>query len=350
MRRYVLWAVIGLLGMAGAQGLKEGLAATVSPLLEGLVGQTRLLAQASEAYAANPSTEGLHRLQLLWHAARDYWEELEAFAFGPVGDYDPYLDTWPISLEDLKRSVGVPVENLPPEVRGFHALEYLLFQEPPQDAGTLHHLVLLAQDLARQVQALRERYGAYLETASDEELAAELYAASLELAEELFAEKLKNPESPYARRSAEDYQANGRGLAQALALLPTGGTPWALALALRAALADLPSPLEEAWGDSRVAKAQAQAEALYQALAKTPVGGAKERARLWLRTFREEYLGEGEVDEGLAALEGLEMALQSLSQREEAQQILEVLRSKVQAGAPAEEVDPLVRALEDLLR
>jgi hypothetical protein len=80
------------------------------------------------------------------------------------------------------------------------------------------------------------------------------------------------------------------------------------------------------------------------------VGGAKERARLWLRTFREEYLGEGEVDEGLAALEGLEMALQSLSQREEAQQILEVLRSKVQAGAPAEEVDPLVRALEDLLR
>lgn len=53
-----------------------------------------MLAEAAEAYAGGPTTEGLNRLRLLWLAARRPWEELEAFAFGPVGEFDPYLDTW----------------------------------------------------------------------------------------------------------------------------------------------------------------------------------------------------------------------------------------------------------------
>ena len=53
-----------------------------------------MLAEAAEAYAGGPATEGLNRLRLLWLAARRPWEELEAFAFGPVGEFDPYLDTW----------------------------------------------------------------------------------------------------------------------------------------------------------------------------------------------------------------------------------------------------------------
>jgi len=345
-----LWIALGFLGLAWAQGFREGLAATVSPLVEGLAAQSGLLAQAARAFAGNPTPDGLHRLQLLWHAARDYWEELEAFAFGPVGDYDPYLDTWPISPEELARSLGTSVENLPPEVRGFHALEYLLFQALPKEAEGLRHLALLAEDLARQADALRERYEAYLQEASEEELASELYAASLELAEELFSEKLRNPESPYARRSAEDYRANGRGLAKALALLTLQGNSWALTLDLQAALANLPSPLEEAWDDPRVETARTKAMALYRALSQTPVGGAKERARLWLRTFREEYLGEGEVDEGLAALEGLEQAVQALPEAQEAVRLLQAIRAKVEAHAPAEEVEPILSALEELLR
>ena len=76
----------------------------MGPLLLGLAGGTEVLAEAAEAYAGGPATEGLNRLRLLWLAARSPWEELEAFAFGPVGGFDPYLDTWPISPEDLKRT------------------------------------------------------------------------------------------------------------------------------------------------------------------------------------------------------------------------------------------------------
>lgn len=341
-----LWFV-PLLGLSLAQGLKEGLMATVEPLLQGLEGQAQLLAQEAKIYAQSPTSEGLYRLRLLWHSARDYWEELEAFAFGPMGDYDAYLDTWPISPEDLQRSAGVPVEALPPEVRGFHALEYLLFRELPKDPARAQQLVLLAQDLASRSRELRKAYEVYLRQVSDQELSLELYAASLELAEELFSKKLKDPESPYAQRSAEDYRANGRGLAKALALIPSA--PWGLVRDLQVALAALPSPLEGAWGDPRVMEAQAKAHALHRLLAQTPIEGARERLRLWLRTFREEYLGEDEVDEALAALEALRAALKGVPREEEAQRLLEILRAKVEAGATAEEVEPILRALEGLL-
>jgi len=339
-----------LFGVALAQGFKADLRQTVEPLLLGLAGGTEVLAEAAEAYAVGPTTEGLNRLRLLWLAARRPWEELEAFAFGPVGEFDPYLDTWPISPEDLKRTLGSPAADLPPEVRGFHALEYLLFQEPARTPEAARHLARLARDLAEKAAALHRAYLDYLEKTPEEELVEELYAASLELAEELFSEKLKHPESPYAQASAEDYRANAQGLAKALALLPLPGLAWALALDLERAVAALPSPLEGAWDDPKVALALARAQDLYAALGKAPVGRAERRALFWLRAFREEYLDEGEVDEGLEALEGLKAALAGTPREEEALKLVEALEAKVRAAAPKEEVEPLVQALEDLLR
>ncbi|GLV48459.1 hypothetical protein TJA_16120 [Thermus sp. LT1-2-5] len=348
MRRFA----VGLLFLAAAfaQGFRADLRAQVEPLLGELVQNARLLAQAARAYAEAPTLEGLNRLRVLWHLAREPWEVLEAFAFGPVGDFDPYLDTWPVSPEDLRRTLGKPVEDLPPEVRGFHALEYLLYQEPARTPEAARHLALLAEDLAQKASRMREAYLAYLEEASETDLTLELYAASLELAEELFAEKLKNPESPYAQRSAQDYRANVRGLLQAFALLPLPGPVWALALDLERAVAALPSPLEGNWDHPQVALAIARAQDLHRALAQAPVGDAGERALLWLRTFREEYLVEGEVDEGLAALEGLRAALAGMPQEEEALKLVVALEAKVRAQAPAEEVEPLLRALEALFR
>ncbi|GAA6755752.1 hypothetical protein Thermus77420_12280 [Thermus thalpophilus] len=346
------WIAAGLVFFAVtlAQGFKSDLRNQVEPLLGELVQGTRLLAQSARAYAEAPTTEGLNRLRVLWHLAREPWEALEAFAFGPVGDFDPYLDTWPVSPEDLRQTLGKPVEDLPPEVRGFHALEYLLFQEPARAPEAARHVARLAEDLAQQASRLREAYLAYLAEASEGDLTLELYAASLELAEELFAEKFKNPESPYAQRSAQDYRANVRGLLQALALLPLPGSVWALALDLERVVAALPSPLEGAWDQPQVALAVARAQDLYHALIQAPVGNAGQRALLWLRTFREEYLVEGEVDEGLAALEGLKAALAGIPQEEEALKLVAALEAKVQAQAPAEEVEPLLQALEALLR
>ena len=119
---------------------------------------------------------------------------------------------------------------------------------------------------------------------------------------------------------------------------------------LERAVAALPSPLERAWDDPKVALALARAQDLYAALGKAPVGRAERRALLWLRAFREEYLDEGEVDEGLEALEGLKAALAGTPREEEALKLVEPLEAKVRAAAPKEEVEPLVQALEDLLR
>ncbi len=348
MRRIGIGLVV--LGAALGQGFKADIEATAEPLLLEFTRATQRLAQAAEAYAEAPTTEGLNRLRVLWVLARRPWEELEAFAFGPVGELDPYLDTWPVSPEDLKRTLGNPVENLPPEVRGFHALEYLLFQEPARSPEVARHLFRLAQDLAEKARGLEEAYRDYLSETPEEDLQMELYAASLELAEELFAEKLQNPESPYAKFSAQDYRANVSGLLKALDLLPLPGRVWAFALDLQGAIAALPSPLETAWDRPEVALAIARAKDLYEVLAQAPVGSHSRRALLWLRAFREEYLGEGEVDEGLEALEGLKAALAGTPQEAEALRLLEALEAKVRAAASEEEVEPLVKALEDLLR
>ncbi len=99
-----------------------------------------------------------------------------------------------------------------------------------------------------------------------------------------------------------------------------------------------------------MALALARARDLYTALGKAPVGRVERRALLWLRAFREEYLDEGEVDEGLEALEGLKAALAGTPREEEALKLVEALEAKVRAAAPKEEVEPLVKALEDPLR
>ncbi len=80
-----------------------------------------------------------------WRAAREPWEESEAFLFGPA-DYeglDPSIDSWPLEMTEINAILEKQSwneledgdENADGElsawgVRGFHTLEYLLF-----DAG-----------------------------------------------------------------------------------------------------------------------------------------------------------------------------------------------------------------------
>ncbi len=263
-------------------------------------------------------------------------------------ELDPLLDTWPISPEDLKRTQGTPREALPPEARGFHALEYLLFAHPPKTPAERAQLLTLAQDLAANAQALRAQVEAYLDRAGEEELKAELRGAVEELAEELFAEKLSGPESPYAGRSAEDYRANLRGLLKALALLPLSERVYQGAEALERSFTALPAPLEGRFEGPALDPYRSAARAFHRSLLEDQ--DAREQARGWLRAFREEYLGEGEVDEGLEALTGLERALQGIPLWKEAQPLLERLRAKMKSQAPKEEVEALVRVLEELVR
>ena len=77
----------------------------------------------------------LPAVQRAWRDARIPWERSEAFLFGPVDSdgHDPFLDTWPLNVTDLKNIIAsnqdIATIDLADDVQGFHALEYLLFQD-----------------------------------------------------------------------------------------------------------------------------------------------------------------------------------------------------------------------------
>ena len=68
--------------------------------------------------------------------ACDAWrEESEAFLFGPAATYslDPSLDSWPLDKVQIEKylssSIDFDMDGLGSTVRGFHTLEYLLFED-----------------------------------------------------------------------------------------------------------------------------------------------------------------------------------------------------------------------------
>lgn len=78
-----------------------------------------------------------------WKDTREFWEKSEAFLFGPAAfnNLDPLLDSWPLDKDQLDQ-VLADVEDekiamssdyvrnsLGSSLRGFHAVEYLLFRD-----------------------------------------------------------------------------------------------------------------------------------------------------------------------------------------------------------------------------
>lgn len=99
---------------------------------------TRMVAldAASDALAADPSEANLMAARAAWVAAREPWEQSEAFLFGPVDSlgYDPAMDSWPLNRTDLDTVLAAGdaftpeyVGNLQETQKGFHTVEYLLF-------------------------------------------------------------------------------------------------------------------------------------------------------------------------------------------------------------------------------
>ena len=73
-----------------------------------------------------------------WVAARAPWEQSEGFLFGPVDSegLDPAIDSWPINKADLGTILNGNTEinenfvnSLEGTFKGFHAIEYLLWDE-----------------------------------------------------------------------------------------------------------------------------------------------------------------------------------------------------------------------------
>ena len=110
--------------------------------------------------------------QQAWVNARAPWESGEGFIFGPVDSLgvDPAIDSWPLNTSDLQTfltanptATQTDVENASDDVRGYHAMEWLLFGDGIADnekdsselvAAESNYLVALSDAYKAQTQAL----------------------------------------------------------------------------------------------------------------------------------------------------------------------------------------------------
>ncbi len=92
---------------------------------------------AVQTFQSNPTEANLQAAKDAWVAAREPWEQSEAFLFGPVADYglDPALDSWPVDraqldevlASNLELTADTITEHLGGGLKGFHTVEYLLW-------------------------------------------------------------------------------------------------------------------------------------------------------------------------------------------------------------------------------
>ena len=192
-----------------------------------------------------------------WRAMRKYWEQSEAFLYGPAAAHniDPHIDSWPLDFNAMKALLNDPQkmaeleaeggsyvgDKLGYALKGFHACEYLLFESiekegravgtgKPHAANLTHaeavYLLGIVEDLTQQAILLEdcwagkvnetkeavitvddeslsygENYGDYMVNAgkagsiykSYQEAAEEIIAGCVDIAGEVAELKMGNP-------------------------------------------------------------------------------------------------------------------------------------------------------------
>ena len=121
--------------------------AVVLPTYNDLKAKNSALYQAVVAFGDAPSNANFKAICDAWLAAREPWEQSEAFLFGPVADYglDPNMDSWPLDQEAIVNMLTSQQWNemewtgdydeddeaiaAAQNVRGFHTLEFLAFRD-----------------------------------------------------------------------------------------------------------------------------------------------------------------------------------------------------------------------------
>lgn len=156
---------------------------------EGLV----LLDKCEKILAANEAGTDYSALMAeagtAWRAMRKYWEQSEAFLYGPAAtqSIDPHIDSWPLDfnamnallhneeqMAQIEEEGGAYVgDKLGYALKGFHAAEYLLFETVEQEgraigtgkthAANLTHaeavyLLGIVEDLTQQAILLEDSW------------------------------------------------------------------------------------------------------------------------------------------------------------------------------------------------
>ena len=140
----------------------------VLPSYERLVDTSAKLNSSLSTLSENPTANNLQKARNIWRAARETWEVTETWAYGPAEtmDFDPDLDDWPVSKNELSTALNEKSKftsntfnRLDTTSRGFHGIEYVLFGESGVEASQLtsqelSYLKIAGNDLESKAKGL----------------------------------------------------------------------------------------------------------------------------------------------------------------------------------------------------
>lgn len=148
--------------------------AVITQTYKNLNSQASALLKSVEAFKDGVTEVEMDAAQTTWKATRVPWETSEGFLFGPVDalGIDPAIDSWPLNTPDLQaflaakpNATQADIDNASDDLRGFHAMEYLLFGDGVSindKAATAvteaeaNYLVALAQSFKARTQELED--------------------------------------------------------------------------------------------------------------------------------------------------------------------------------------------------
>ncbi len=224
----------------------------IYPTYSDLAAKAAALETAVQLLDSQVTPARLNAARVAWRAARAPWEQSEGFLFGPVDSkgIDPSIDTWPLDSLTLnsiltgtstlnEAFLALQEEN----VRGFHAIEYLLFGvDSLKDEGDFtprqkQYLVAAAANFRARTDILKnawsatgENYLAEFKTAgmgstayrSKRAAAQELLDGMVGICDEVASAKISAPfgppadpteeESRFSRNSTNDFANNIRSV------------------------------------------------------------------------------------------------------------------------------------------
>ena len=173
-KKFLLFSLIGLVALSGCKkgdtevttDKEAALQRAMKPYVENTVVATysrmadeglKLLDKCQQILKAQEAgtdySDLMNAAGTDWRAMRKYWEQSEAFLYGPAAGHniDPHIDSWPLDFNAMKALLNDPQkmaeleaeggsyvgDKLGYALKGFHACEYLLFESIEQDGRAI---------------------------------------------------------------------------------------------------------------------------------------------------------------------------------------------------------------------
>jgi putative iron-regulated protein len=146
----------------------------ILPTFENLQGKSEALRSALILFRQLPNENSLAVARQAWRDARVPWEQSQAFLFGPASELGTkeVIDSWPINEAQLVAATldtisltKAYIDGLDGHLKGFHAIEYLLFGPTGQKELTaftdreLEYMEACSHSLVDATLRLRNAWG-----------------------------------------------------------------------------------------------------------------------------------------------------------------------------------------------